>query len=351
MPSTNPTIIIDNGHAYIRVGLSNQDSPYFTRPAYAYKTGRRDQPTILPTLSEGQSYWGQAYPFNGASITDENLLGDLWGDCFSQLKIDPKGYNIIVTQRASAKPENAPIVDRILLNRFGAAQCALFPDALLSSYAAGYTPCIVLDIGAFESYAAPVVNDQVDINNLQILGIGGCDLIDYRLKILTERGYSFTTQSDRKLPEKIKETLCYVAQDFNQEMATAASSSQIERSFEKPDGDIITLGNERFRCPEALFQPAFLGKDDDLAIQKIIQKAILASGDTFKAGATVVLSGGGTQFPGLASRLQKETAALFPDGRQIKVIADPHSAYLPWLGAAAIAENNLPLRTLSPYYR
>jgi actin-related protein len=58
----------------------------------------------------------------------------------------------------------------------------------------------------------------------------------------------------------MKETMCYVALDFEQELDMSSKSSTVEKSYELPEGTLFNIGNERFRCPEVLFQPSLTGK-------------------------------------------------------------------------------------------
>eukprot|EP01156_Anaeramoeba_ignava_P020908 Anaeramoba_ignava/c17566_g2_i1.p1 GENE.c17566_g2_i1~~c17566_g2_i1.p1 ORF type:complete len:258 (+),score=101.50 c17566_g2_i1:2-775(+) len=228
---------------------------------------------------------------------------------------------------------------QIMFEKFNIPAFSLQNQSVLSLYCSGRKNGIVVDIGDSIIQIVPFFQGKIILNGVKTINLGGRDLTNYMAKILTEKGFSFITAFEREFVRDIKETLCFSSSDFDLDLKIAEEEPhQFNKEYVLPDDTSITIGNERFRCPEVLFQP-YLLRIEDPGIHEQIFESIMKCDQKIRKNLfqNIILSGSSSMFPGFSDRLQKEIYQLCPENTEVKVIADSIRDISVWVGGACFA--------------
>ncbi|KAH3759771.1 beta-actin [Pelomyxa schiedti] len=336
-------IVVDNGSATTKAGFSGDDAP---RGVFPTVVGHSGIPTTssAKTVYAGDEAWSNRatltlnYPVQRGMVTSWDDMEHLWRHIYSsELHVIPEDYPVLIAESPGPK-ENKERIAQIMFEKFAAPALYLTWQAVLALYASGKTTGTVVDTGGGITHFVPIYEGEAIEGTVTRMELAGCDLSQYLLRMLTERGYSFTTPADNEVLRDIKQKLCYVAADFQTELnKTTESPHCLDMTYQLPDGNTVTLGKERFTCPEALFQPSLVHRESpgfsEACYTSIAKADIGIRRDLY---GNIVLSGGNSMFPGLSERLQKGVAEFAPSALRVKVFTPPERKYLCWIGGSII---------------
>ncbi|KAK9393890.1 actin-like [Crotalus adamanteus] len=338
-------LVVDNSTRNCRAGFAGEDLPRTVLPPVI---GRPKQQSAVEDATGKAYYVGRdaqsrrdtltlKYPIENGFITNWDDMEKIWHHIFyNELRVAPEDRPVLLSDRPVNIRSDREKMTQIMFESFNTSAFYLAIQAVLSLFASGRTTGVVVDIKNNRMDPIPVYDGHAIHQAFFRADLSGEDLTDFLLQMLKKRGYHIQPE-ERETVEDIKEKFCYVALDFEKEMA-AGTPASLEKQYKLPDGQVITIGTERFRCPEGLFRVEHLGKiyggvQDNLfcAVMKCDRDL---RGTMFK---NVVLAGGTSMFPGFAERLQPEVVALAAQNTEVKIFAPSNRTCSAWIGGSLLA--------------
>lgn len=288
--------------------------------------------------SDDRGILALTYPIENGIIKNFEIMEKIWNHSFNTIlrTKGEKGEHPVFLTEPSQNPKGTRAkIAKMMFENFEvpALDIADANVCALTAYGVKDDTGVTVDMGAGTTMVVPIVKGFVIPSGIKRLNFAGQDLTKYLKDLLSERSDELQAAGDldtpsgmeivREIKEKILEngkSMMFVAPNFNEAMAKAKADDEQNADYELPDGQEITIENERFRCPEGLFQPKMMGKKDVAPLPQAIFDSINACEQDLRRNlyANIVLSGGTSRFDGLAKRLDEEIEELAPHLKKAK---------------------------------
>ena len=259
-------------------------------------------------------------------------------------------HPVLLTEPPHNPTSHREQLAEIFFETFRAPALFVAPPAVLSLYASGRTTGVVLDVGEGVTHCIPVYEGYALPHSIIRSDLGGGDVTKRLQLLLRKNGLAFSTTAESDFCSLMKEKVCYVSNkptggmsnDYDIRTAsdntTTSATTTPKAQYQLPDGQVITLSNERHRSSEVLFNPSLIGSEErpihDVLLTSILQSDMDLRSTLF---TNIVLSGGSTLLPGLGDRLLYEVRQRAPDRTKIRISAPPERGESAWVGGSILA--------------
>ncbi|MEE6520729.1 hypothetical protein FKM82_018655, partial [Ascaphus truei] len=274
-------------------------------------------------------------PLRHGIVVDWNSIEDIWEYMFlKEMKIPPEEHAVLVSDPPLSPTTNREKYAEMMFETFCTPALHIAHQSRLSMYSYGKTSGLVVECGHGVTYVVPIYEGYILPNITVRVDYAGADITNYLMKLLNESGNRFR-EDHLHIIENMKNKCCYISSDLHHELNLPPN--EYIADYELPDGQLITIGKERFLCSEALFKPALIGSSQP-GIQAITTSCISNCDATLKKNMlnNVLLCGGTTMLEGFPERLQKELNKMSPHEKPL-ISASPERNFSVWTGGSILA--------------
>ena len=227
---------------------------------------------------------------------------------------------------------------------YGVPSLYISSEAVLSLFNSGRTTGLVFNAGSGSFQVVPVYEGHSVQHGINRVNLSGKGLTSWLEELLNQSGIELKkmkNEGDRRILEKIKEDLCYVAFDYQDEVAKFEKGESKTSHYKLPDEHVVTLGSELITSPEALFTPDLLGGSFAAVHQTAVNSIQKCDVDLRKQlFRNITLSGGSSMFSGIKERLANEIIPLAPHYAKVNILAPNDREYSTWTGGSILSIMN-----------
>jgi centractin len=196
---------------------------------------------------------------NGVFQDEQDIL-TLFNHIYTKLDIkseDIKEHPVLISEPILNPYSHRKKIASALFENLNVPALFFASQPILSLYSSGNRSGVVLESGdsitqccvVYEGYSVPHSYLRYDY--------GGRNVTEYLQLLLKKSGYSFNTTAELEIVKNIKESACYTTIAS----ITGDESKKTPTQYFLPDGNFVSLREEKVLATELIFNPSLMGME------------------------------------------------------------------------------------------
>lgn len=370
--------VVDNGSYNIKAGFAASKNPKKYRNTLARSRDGRIH-ISNDYVNQTQHYSGLVFkrPFDQGHLTTWEVEKPIWDYCFDDVgtsEFEALLCSLVLTETPFQLPQLSINTDQIVFEEYGFSQYYRCTPASLVPWIDGSgSPAdfqVVIDAGYNATWIIPIIYQNVYWKGVKKLPVGGHLLNGLLREMVSFRHYDILDEPI--LVNTIKEQTCFLATDYQKtlrnhkkyscnfvlpDFKTTATGYVVKDGASPPtDAQSLTLSDERFSVPEALYHPEIIFDNvstsntllqltpfknlPDLVVECIMACPVAAQPLLL---ANIHIVGGSSLLPNFKLRLHSELVKELPLDWFVQLKEHEKIApdERPWHGAVKLTESDI----------